>query len=161
MRKILALSSLALIAAAPPPSPDARLRSIIQPVSQAQLRHTIEALVSFGTRHTLSSQTDPKRGIGAALSWAEAEFNRLFGANKDKDAVPDDIPEVSVGPGPHRLAPVIVKACLAKSNSEANQKIKEGAVSLDGQKVTEFQREYGFDKPVVLKLGRKFARVRP
>src|SRR3982751_3758900 len=80
MRKILVLSSLALIAAAPPPSPDARLRSIIQPVSQAQLRHTIEMLVSFGTRHTLSSQTDPKRGIGAALNWAESEFNRSSAA---------------------------------------------------------------------------------
>src|SRR5215217_2047222 len=41
---------------------------------------------------------------GAAEA-GEAEFNRLFGANKDKDAVPDDIPEVSVGPGPHKLAP--------------------------------------------------------
>jgi hypothetical protein len=45
-------------------------------VSPAQLRHTIEALVSFGTRHTLSSQTDPKRGIGAALGWAKAQFER-------------------------------------------------------------------------------------
>jgi hypothetical protein len=43
-------------------------------VSQAQLRHSIETLVSFGTRHTLSSQTDPKRGIGAALNWAEGQF---------------------------------------------------------------------------------------
>ena len=32
--------------------------------------------MSFGTRHTLSSQTDPKRGIGAALKWTEAEFGR-------------------------------------------------------------------------------------
>jgi hypothetical protein len=73
-RIAVALSSIALISAAPP-SPDAKLRSIIAPVSQAQLRHTIETLVSFGTRHTLSSQTDPKRGIGAALNWAESEFN--------------------------------------------------------------------------------------
>src|SRR3954463_8474159 len=80
MRKMLALCSLALIGAAPPPSPDARLRAIVQPVSQAQLRHTIETLVSFGTRHTLSSQTDPKRGIGAALTWAESEFNRTSAA---------------------------------------------------------------------------------
>ena len=78
-RIAIALSSLALVAAAPP-SPDARLRSIIAPVSQAQLRHTIETLVSFGTRHTLSSQTDPKRGIGAALNWAEAEFGRYSAA---------------------------------------------------------------------------------
>ena len=80
MRKLIAVSSLVLIGAAPPPSPDARLRAIIQPVSQAQLRHTIETLVGFGTRHTLSSQTDPKRGIGASLNWAAAEFNRYSAA---------------------------------------------------------------------------------
>jgi len=80
MRKLVALSSMVLIAAAPPPSPDAKLRAIIAPVSQAQLHHTIATLVSFGTRHTLSSQTDPKRGIGAALNWAEAEFNRYSAA---------------------------------------------------------------------------------
>jgi hypothetical protein len=75
MRSLAALSALILVGAAPPPSPDAKLRAIIQPVSQQQLRHTIETLVSFGTRHTLSSQTGPKRGIGAALNWAESEFN--------------------------------------------------------------------------------------
>ena len=76
MRRLWILSSVALIAAAPPPLPDARLRAIVQPVSPAQLRHTIETLVSFGTRHTLSSQTDPKRGIGAALEWSRGEFQR-------------------------------------------------------------------------------------
>lgn len=74
MRKLVALASLFVIGAAPPPSPDAKLRAIITPVSQAELRRTIEALVSFGTRHTLSSQTDPKRGIGAALGWAKGRF---------------------------------------------------------------------------------------
>ena len=43
-------------------------------------KRTIEKLVSFGTRHTLSSQTDPKRGIGAALAWGEAEFGRYSAA---------------------------------------------------------------------------------
>src|SRR6476661_5192687 len=80
MRKLVALASVALIGAAPPPSPDARLRSIVAPVSEAQLRHTIETLVSFGTRHTLSSQTDPKRGIGAALEWSRGEFQRYSAA---------------------------------------------------------------------------------
>ena len=31
----------------------------------ARLKATVEKLVRFGTRHTLSSATDPKRGIGA------------------------------------------------------------------------------------------------
>jgi acetylornithine deacetylase/succinyl-diaminopimelate desuccinylase-like protein len=79
MRNFVALSALAVIGAAPP-SPDAKLRAIILPVSSVQLRHTIETLVSFGTRHTLSSQTDPKRGIGAALNWAESEFGRYSAA---------------------------------------------------------------------------------
>ena len=65
----------AMIAATPPAqTPDARLRAIIAPVSGARMKRTVEALVSFGTRHTLSSQTDPKRGIGAALEWTRDEF---------------------------------------------------------------------------------------
>ncbi|WP_260047851.1 M28 family peptidase [Novosphingobium mangrovi (ex Huang et al. 2023)] len=43
-------------------------------VSEARLHADVEKLVSFGTRHTLSSQTDPRRGIGAARRWAEAQF---------------------------------------------------------------------------------------
>jgi hypothetical protein len=74
MRRLAALSCLTLIGAAPPPSPDARLRAIIAPVSGARMKATVEALVGFGTRHTLSSQTDPKRGIGAALGWTKGQF---------------------------------------------------------------------------------------
>jgi Zn-dependent M28 family amino/carboxypeptidase len=57
-----------LLAAAP--------QQIAADVSAERLRATVEKLVSFGTRHTLSSQTDPKRGIGAALRWTEQEFRR-------------------------------------------------------------------------------------
>ena len=84
MRNFVAVSSLALVAAAPPAqkatAPDAKLRAIVAPVSAAQLRANVEKLVSFGTRHTLSSQTDPKRGIGAALEWSRGEFQRYSSA---------------------------------------------------------------------------------
>lgn len=43
----------------------------------ARLKADVEKLVSFGTRHTLSSATDPKRGIGAARRWAKAEFEKI------------------------------------------------------------------------------------
>ncbi|OHD04835.1 M28 family peptidase [Sphingopyxis sp. RIFCSPHIGHO2_12_FULL_65_19] len=43
----------------------------------ARLKASVEKLVSFGTRHTLSSATDPKRGIGAARNWGAAEFARI------------------------------------------------------------------------------------
>jgi tyrosyl-tRNA synthetase len=90
-----------------------------------------------------------------AADAAEDAFVRQF----SKKEVPDEMPEFSVGPGPHKIAPLLVRAGLAASNSEAIRKMKEGAVQIDGAKVTDFQRELTLDKPMVLKLGRKFARV--
>lgn len=43
----------------------------------ARLEASVERLVSFGTRHTLSSADDPERGIGAARRWAAAELARI------------------------------------------------------------------------------------
>ena len=45
--------------------------------SQAELKTTVVTLVGFGTRHTLSTTTDPKRGIGAARDWAAARFRAI------------------------------------------------------------------------------------
>jgi hypothetical protein len=56
----------------PPPTaqrPDAELRALLATVDPARIKATIQKLVSFGTRHTLSSQDDPVRGIGAARDW--------------------------------------------------------------------------------------------
>lgn len=44
------------------------------PVSQERLRADVEALVGFGTRHTLSSDDHPTRGIGAARRWGASQF---------------------------------------------------------------------------------------
>jgi acetylornithine deacetylase/succinyl-diaminopimelate desuccinylase-like protein len=40
----------------------------------ASLKSTIEALVGFGTRHTASTTSDSKRGIGAARRWTASRF---------------------------------------------------------------------------------------
>ncbi len=76
MKKLIfLLAALPAIIAAKPaaaPTPDA----IAENVQAQSLRAIVERLVSFGTRHTLSSQTDPRRGIGASLRWTEAEFRR-------------------------------------------------------------------------------------
>jgi tyrosyl-tRNA synthetase len=93
----------------------------------------------------------------AAADAAEAEFVKVFSRHE----VPDEMPEFSVSPGPHKIAPLLVTAQLASSNSEAIRKVREGAVSLDGQKIADIQQELKIDKPAVLKLGRKFARVKP
>jgi len=54
--------------------PDEDLQDILSQVSRDNIEATIRKLASFGTRHTLSSQTDPVRGIGAARTWLTAKF---------------------------------------------------------------------------------------
>ena len=48
-----------------------------QAPSPARLRADVATLVAFGTRNTLSSATDPKRGIGAARTWAASQFEAI------------------------------------------------------------------------------------
>ena len=67
------LAALALLAA-----PAARGETPATPTQR--LRADISALVAFGTRHTLSSETDPHRGIGAARRWAEQRFREIGAA---------------------------------------------------------------------------------
>jgi Peptidase family M28 len=50
-------------------TPDNQLKRLLSQIDHNQLQATVQRLVSFGTRHTLSSQTDPVRGIGAATNW--------------------------------------------------------------------------------------------
>jgi tyrosyl-tRNA synthetase len=92
-----------------------------------------------------------------AADAAEAEFVKVFSRRE----TPDQMPEFTVGPGPHKLAPLIVRAGLASTNSEAIRKIREGAVQLDGRKITSPQDDHTISGPMVLRLGRKFARLRP
>jgi hypothetical protein len=59
---------------------DPKIAAALKEVSAERIRATIEKLVSFGTRLTLSAQ-DPAsissgRGIGAAREWIKAEFER-------------------------------------------------------------------------------------
>lgn len=64
-------STLALLAALLPAAAPAQ-----DAPDPARLKADVEKLVSFGTRHTLSSPDDPRRGIGAARRWFADEMKR-------------------------------------------------------------------------------------
>lgn len=78
-------------------------------VSEERLRETIETLVGFGTRHTLSDQDNPERGIGAARRWVEAEFRVL--ATQCGGCLEIELPEEMIQgvrvPTPTRLVNVL------------------------------------------------------
>jgi hypothetical protein len=52
-----------------PQAPDDELLGILAQVSAERVQDTVLKLVSFHTRHTLSEQRNPTRGIGAARDW--------------------------------------------------------------------------------------------
>lgn len=56
---------------------DAEIEKMVKEVSADSLKAYIYKLVSFGTRNTLSTQTDPNRGIGAARNWVLQKFNEF------------------------------------------------------------------------------------
>lgn len=56
---------------------DPGIEKMVSEVSKDSLKSYILKLVSFGTRNTLSTQTNPNRGIGAARDWVLSKFNEF------------------------------------------------------------------------------------
>ncbi|MBK8609694.1 MAG: M28 family metallopeptidase [Chitinophagaceae bacterium] len=56
---------------------DADIEKMVLEVSPDSLQSYIRTMVAFGTRNTLSIQSDSKRGIGAARNWVLAKFNEF------------------------------------------------------------------------------------
>jgi hypothetical protein len=62
-------------------APDPGLRAMLRDIDPGRIKATILKLVSFGTRHTASSQTDPNRGIGAATDWVFGQLQASAAAS--------------------------------------------------------------------------------
>jgi tyrosyl-tRNA synthetase len=95
--------------------------------------------VERGELHPKQAKVDLAKRIiadfhGAAeAEAAAAEFDRVHVRHE----VPDDVPEVQAEEG-DTLSRILVKCQLAASGSDATRKIKQGAVKIDGARVTDF-----------------------
>jgi len=67
--------------------PDPALFAMRREIDPARIKATILKLVSFGTRHTASSQTDPNRGIGAATDWVFGQMQSFAAASDGRMTV--------------------------------------------------------------------------
>ncbi|HWB24452.1 MAG TPA: M20/M25/M40 family metallo-hydrolase [Chitinophagaceae bacterium] len=56
---------------------DPEIAQMVDEVSADSLKSYITTLVAFGTRNTLSTNDDAKRGIGAAKNWVLSKFNQF------------------------------------------------------------------------------------
>ncbi|MGC4896836.1 M20/M25/M40 family metallo-hydrolase [Micromonospora sp. DT31] len=64
-----------------PQRPDRELTALLREIDRRRIEATVRRLAAFGTRHTLSSQTDPVRGIGAARDWIHAQLSGYAAAS--------------------------------------------------------------------------------
>ncbi len=101
-----------------------QIEKILSEISAANIEANIRKLVSFGTRHTLSSQDDPKRGIGAARTWIKSEFERYSKESGGRLIVSEDDfiqPVAQRVPQPTRLINII--GTLPGKQSESKDRL--------------------------------------
>ncbi|MBX5438615.1 MAG: M20/M25/M40 family metallo-hydrolase [Thermoflavifilum sp.] len=93
------------------PARDTVVESLVQAVSADSLRAYVHTLVGFGTRHTLSTETDPHRGIGAARRWLMDRLNTYSKRGGGRLLVEEDRwilqPDGSRVPFAHPIANII------------------------------------------------------
>jgi Peptidase family M28 len=64
-----------------PQAPSAEVRGMLSQVSPRRIERDIRTLASFGNRNTLSDQSNPRFGIGAARNWLKAQMDRYATAS--------------------------------------------------------------------------------
>jgi tyrosyl-tRNA synthetase len=93
---------------------------------------------------------------------AAKQARENFIARFQQGAMPEDMPETTL-PAPEGVLPianVLKEAGLTSSTSEALRMIRQGAVKIDGEKVTDTKREITTGTTHVYQVGkRRFARV--
>ena len=96
-------------------------------------------------------------GLDAAES-AERNFEQVFARHQ----LPEDIPECRIAPDEEAiwLPKLLLDAGLVKSTSDGRRMIKQNAVSLDGEKVTDVDLNVPARDKVLIKVGkRRFCQV--
>lgn len=101
-----------------------QIEKIVTEISAKNIEANIRKLVSFGTRHTLSSQDDPQRGIGAARRWIKAEMERYSRESGGRlQVAEDEFVQPAGGRVPQPTTLVNVVAILPGSQPEAKDRL--------------------------------------
>ena len=87
---------------------------------------------------------------------AKLEFENKFG--KSKGEIKADF-EIKKPAGKYSIVDLLVEGKLASSKSEARRKIKEGAVEIDGNRMSGEKEEVQVKKGLLVRLGKRFLRI--
>jgi hypothetical protein len=101
-----------------------QIEKIVSEISPTNIETIMRKLVSFGTRHTLSSQDDPARGVGAAWRWIKEEMERYSRESGGRLIVTEDAfiqPPTNRFPREAKLVNIV--ATLPGSQAESKDRI--------------------------------------
>ncbi|NLJ43206.1 MAG: M20/M25/M40 family metallo-hydrolase [Bacteroidales bacterium] len=91
---------------------DPFISNMVGEISAEKIEQHVRKLVSFHTRHNLSSKVDPQQGIGAAWNWIKSEMDKSIPASGGRLKVEFD--EYTVGGQGQRIPkPVTLKNVVA------------------------------------------------
>ncbi|MHC5060861.1 MAG: tyrosine--tRNA ligase [Planctomycetota bacterium] len=92
-----------------------------------------------------------------AAECAAAEFEKVFARGQ----IPDDIPEIVVGPDAIMASKLLLKCGLVATGGESKRMIKQSAVSINSKKISDPNKEIAPADGMVVQVGkRKFARLK-
>lgn len=128
----------------------------------------IKAGIASGSVHPMDAKKRLAREIvtiyhsAQAGVDAQAEFERVFSSREVPLDMPEiNLPESELENGSIRLTRLIAIAEMASSSSEARRLIQSGAVSIDGEKITDVMGSITPIDGQTLRVGKlKFARLR-
>ena len=104
---------------------DPEISRMVDEISRERIENCVKTLVSFHTRHNLSSRDNPEQGIGAAWNWVKSEMENNIPASGGRLEVKFE--EYTVGGKGQRIPnPVTLKnvvATLKGTDSNDDRKI--------------------------------------
>ena len=144
---------------------DPDLRKMLKEIDPARIKTIITTLAAFGTRHTASSQTDPNRGIGAAIAYVTGLMNDIAATSGGRMTVQQQTFTQPVTP-PNIPVPTSITNVIATLQGTANQQrfyVVTGHLDSRCTDVTDFTNDApgadddGSGVAVMLELARIFA----
>lgn len=150
--------------------PDALMPSYFELCTDVDLADiaTMKAGLADGSAHPMEWKKRLGREIVTiyhsreAADEAQSEFERVFSRREE----PADMPEIAVAvddlvDGKTQLAKLMSKSGMAASNSEARRLIQQGAVSIDGEKITDPAAEIQPKEGSIVRAGKlRFGRIK-
>jgi Peptidase family M28 len=144
---------------------DPDLRKMLKEIDPHRIKSIITTLAGFGTRHTASSQTDPHRGIGAAIAYVTGLMNDIAATSGGRMTVQQQTFTQPATP-PNIPVPTVITNVIATLPGTANPQrfyVVTGHLDSRCTDVTDFTSDApgadddGSGVAVMLELARIFA----